>query len=38
MTPPPLILADLDDSLFQTAPKCGDWPPNAATGRQAICA
>jgi hypothetical protein len=22
----PLILADLDDSLFQTAPKCGDWP------------
>ncbi|MFM7377744.1 MAG: sucrose-6-phosphate hydrolase [Erythrobacter sp.] len=21
----PLILADLDDSLFQTAPKCGDW-------------
>ncbi|WP_073973314.1 sucrose-6-phosphate hydrolase [Erythrobacter donghaensis] len=25
MTPPPLILADLDDSLFQTRPKCGDW-------------
>jgi hypothetical protein len=22
----PLILADLDDSLFQTRPKCGDWP------------
>lgn len=21
----PLILADLDDSLFQTRPKCGDW-------------
>lgn len=26
MTAPPLILADLDDSLFQTRPKCGDWP------------
>lgn len=26
MTPRPLILADLDDSLFQTRPKCGDWP------------
>ena len=26
MTARPLILADLDDSLFQTAPKCGDWP------------
>lgn len=25
MTARPLILADLDDSLFQTAPKCGDW-------------
>lgn len=24
--PAPLILADLDDSLFQTRPKCGDWP------------
>lgn len=23
--PRPLILADLDDSLFQTRPKCGDW-------------
>jgi hydroxymethylpyrimidine pyrophosphatase-like HAD family hydrolase len=22
----PLILADLDDSLFQTRAKCGDWP------------
>jgi hypothetical protein len=22
----PLILADLDDSLFQTRRKCGDWP------------
>lgn len=22
----PLVLADLDDSLFQTRPKCGDWP------------
>lgn len=26
MTRPPLILADLDDSLFQTRGKCGDWP------------
>ncbi len=26
MSLPPLILADLDDSLFQTQPKCGDWP------------
>jgi hydroxymethylpyrimidine pyrophosphatase-like HAD family hydrolase len=26
MTERPLILADLDDSLFQTRPKCGDWP------------
>lgn len=26
MTPRPLILADLDDSLFQTRGKCGDWP------------
>lgn len=26
MTIRPLILADLDDSLFQTRPKCGDWP------------
>ena len=26
MTTRPLILADLDDSLFQTRPKCGDWP------------
>lgn len=26
MTARPLILADLDDSLFQTLPKCGDWP------------
>jgi len=26
MTARPLILADLDDSLFQTRPKCGDWP------------
>ncbi len=25
---PPLILADLDDSLFQTRGKCGDWPDN----------
>jgi len=25
MTPPPLILADLDDSLFQTRGKCGAW-------------
>ncbi|WP_017665901.1 hypothetical protein [Porphyrobacter sp. AAP82] len=25
MTARPLILADLDDSLFQTRPKCGDW-------------
>lgn len=26
MTTRPLILADLDDSLFQTRAKCGDWP------------
>jgi hypothetical protein len=26
MSLPPLILADLDDSLFQTRGKCGDWP------------
>lgn len=25
----PLILADLDDSLFQTRAKCGDWPDEA---------
>lgn len=25
----PLILADLDDSLFQTRAKCGDWPEAA---------
>lgn len=26
MSLPPLILVDLDDSLFQTRGKCGDWP------------
>jgi hypothetical protein len=29
MSPRPLILADLDDSLFQTRAKCGDWPDGA---------
>ncbi|WP_379922735.1 sucrose-6-phosphate hydrolase [Erythrobacter sp. R86502] len=29
MTMRPLILADLDDSLFQTRGKCGDWPDNS---------
>ncbi|NCP15293.1 MAG: sucrose-6-phosphate hydrolase [Sphingomonadales bacterium] len=29
MTTRPLILADLDDSLFQTRAKCGDWPDSS---------
>lgn len=31
MTHPPLILADVDDTLFQTRGKCGDWPDAALT-------
>lgn len=31
MTSRPLILADLDDTLFQTRGKCGEWPDDALT-------